>query len=55
MVRTMTTIRVEGIDFADIGFWERPWEERYEPDRLRSAFVNGIEHMPATWTPGGAR
>jgi cytochrome P450 len=22
-----------------------------EPDRLRSSFINGIKHLPATWTP----
>lgn len=26
-----------------------------EPDRLRSSFINGIKHLPATFTPGGAR
>ncbi len=24
-----------------------------EPDRLRSNFINGIKHLPATFTPGG--
>jgi cytochrome P450 len=22
-----------------------------EPDRLRSAFINGVKHLPAAWTP----
>ena len=26
-----------------------------EPDRLRSAFINGIKHLPAEFTPGGVR
>jgi cytochrome P450 len=25
-----------------------------EPDRLRSNFINGIKHLPATWTPAAA-
>jgi len=25
-----------------------------EPDRLRSNFINGIKHLPCTFTPGGA-
>jgi len=25
-----------------------------EPDRLLSAFINGIKHLPAEWTPVGA-
>lgn len=26
-----------------------------EPDRLRSSFINGIKHLPASFTPGGSR
>ena len=25
-----------------------------EPERLQSNFINGIKHLPSTWTPGAA-
>jgi hypothetical protein len=51
-------MELKDIDLSDMEFWKRPLRERAAAfatlrSQLLSAFINGVKHLPAEWTPVG--